>query len=760
MGELPISVNDAIKDYRNAVRPSEGYRAVADRLVADMAMRLDGHVSTKDSQLITKALEIATAAHAGQFRCSGESFINHPIEVARVAISIGMDPESVAAALLHDVVEDSAVSLEELAATVGPKVAFMVDGLTKLERLRFDSDEARQAATFRKMLVAMASDWRVIVLKLADRLHNLRTIAVMPRESQKRTAQETLDVYAPLAHRLGIQEIKWQLEDLSFATLHPRRYAQIAQMVSTRAPEREEYLGKVVEDTSKFLATAGIVADVHGRPKHLWSIYEKMVVRGKEFEEIYDLVGIRIIVETERDCWAALGCLHSIWTPIPGRFKDYVNVPKFNLYQSLHTTVVGPGGKPIEVQIRTFGMHRRAEHGIAAHWDYKESRVDARKVPGISHASDAAWMGRLSSMQQETADPVEFMESLRMDLAQDEVYVFTPKGKVIELAAGSTPVDFAYAIHTEVGHRCIGAKVNGRLVPLDSKLKSADTVEVITSRIPSAGPSRDWAQFVVSSKARSKIRQWFSKERREDAIDLGREELTKALRRENLPLHGNAMAHALEHVSAGYGYQGVDALHASIGEGHQSAWSVAHKIARELRGDGQPPAEGAASALAGTPRSNKAVPGIYVEGLDDVMVHLARCCSPIPGDDLVGFVTRGRGVSVHRSGCSNANALKAAEGERLMDVEWRGAGHDRAFNASIELLAFNRSHLLADVAQVVAEHHLDIVSSHSNTRSDRVSRMSFEVVVAEQSQVSSLLASLKRLDGIFEAYRLMPGRNA
>ncbi|MHB8262520.1 MAG: RelA/SpoT family protein [Acidimicrobiales bacterium] len=758
MGELSAIVDKAAKDYRTAC--DTDYRSVADWLIAEMGERLGIQPTAKDAQLITKALEIAASAHEGQFRRSGESFIRHPIEVARVAIGIGMDPESVAAALLHDVVEDSAVSLEELTAEVGLNVSFMVDGLTKLDRLRFDSDEARQAATFRKMLVAMASDWRVIVLKLADRLHNLRTIAVMPRESQKRTAQETLDVYAPLAHRLGIQEIKWQLEDLSFAALHPRRYAQIAQMVSTRAPEREEYLGKVIEDTSKILATAGVIAEVHGRPKHLWSIYEKMVVRGKEFEEIYDLVGMRIVVEAERDCWAALGCLHSIWTPIPGRFKDYVNVPKFNLYQSLHTTVVGPEGKPIEVQIRTYSMHRRAEHGIAAHWDYKENRTDSRQASGASHTSEAAWMGRLSNMQQETADPVEFMESLRMDLAQDEVYVFTPKGKVIELAAGSTPVDFAYSIHTEVGHRCIGAKVNGRLVPLDSKLKSADTVEIIASKIPSAGPSRDWAQFVVSSRARSKIRQWFSKERRDDAKDLGREDLAKALRRENLPLHDSTTLHALEHIAAGYGYQTVDALHASIGEGHQSAWSVAHKVGRELRGNGQMPATNSASAETRTVRSRKAVSGVYVEGLDDVMVHLARCCLPIPGDDLVGFVTRGRGVSVHRSGCSNAKALKVAEGERLIDVEWHGTGHDSVFTASIELLAFNRSHLLADVARVVAEHHLDIVSSRSNTRSDRVSRMSFEVVVAEPSQVSSLLASLKRLDGIFEVYRLMPGRNA
>ncbi len=739
---------------------------VVQMLVAEMESHFQNPVGADDIRLIAGAYAIAARAHQGQFRKSGEPFIYHPVEVARIAIQMGMDPESIAAALLHDVVEDSQMSVEELAAQVGDAVSFLVDGVTKLDRLKFDSYEARQAATFRKMIVAMASDWRVIVLKLADRLHNLRTVAVMPADSQKRTAQETLDVYAPLAHRLGMQEIKWQLEDLAFATLHPRRYAEISQMVTARAPEREVYLGKVIEDISGMLSNAGIAGEVHGRQKHLWSIYEKMVVRGKQFEDIYDLVGIRIIVESERDCWASLGCLHSAWTPIPGRFKDYVNVPKFNLYQSLHTTLVGPEGKPIEVQIRTYDMHRRAERGIAAHWEYKEGGSQRGLQTEDSRASKSAWMRRLSYLEKDDVDPAEFMETLRMDLSSDEVYVFTPKGKVVELPAGSTPVDFAYAIHTEVGHRCIGAKVNGRLVPLDTKLRSADTVEVVVSKIPSAGPSQDWTKFVVSSKARNKIRQWFSKERREDAIELGREDINKAFRRENISLYDSATSDALDYVAEGYGYCNVEMLYASIGDGHQSSWAVAHKVARRLKGE-DAVEENVATTLTNAETSRgyhdlpdkKPVAGIYVEGLDDVMVHLARCCSPLPGDHLVGFVTRGRGVSVHRSGCSNLVAMQATEGERLIEVEWSDAGiHSNAFTVSVELLAFDRAHLLADVARLAGEHHIDILSSHTSTRRDRVSKMNFEVVVTEPSQLTTLIASLKRLDGIFDVYRTMPSK--
>ncbi len=708
----------------------------------------------QERALLVEAGRVAEAAHRDQLRQSGEPYITHPVAVATIVAELGLDARSVAAALLHDAVEDTGLDLEDVSEAFGPEVAAIVDGVTKLDRLQFDSKEAQQAATVRKMLVAMASDWRVLVIKLADRLHNMRTIAVMPEWKQRRTAQETLDIYAPLAHRLGIQELKWQLEDLAFATLHPKRYAEIEQMVASRAPERDEYVARVLVAVRERLGASGVAAEVTGRPKHLWSIYEKMVVRGKEFAEIHDLVGIRVIVDSEKDCWAALGSIHAIWSPVQGRFKDYINSPKFNLYQSLHTTVIGLEGKPIEVQIRTHEMHRRAEYGIAAHWGYKEQSRDG----GSTTTAEMAWLQRIVDWQADTIDPLEFLEALKLDLEQDEVYVFTPKGKVIALAAGATPIDFAYAIHTEVGHRCIGAKVNGRLVPLDTKLQSADTVEIITSKVPSAGPSRDWLQIVASPRARNKIRQWFSRERREDAIETGREELAKALRREGLPLQKLATSDTLGALAGTMNYTDLDALHAAIGEGHVSARSVAQRLARELHG---PDREEQLPATVGPDLRSKqrrsATAGVYVEGLDDVVVRLSRCCTPVPGDQIVGFVTRGRGVSVHRADCANAATLATAEQERLIEVEWNRDGAT-VFVASVEVLAFDRSRLLADVTRLVSEHHLNIVASSSNTAPDRVSRMHFDVELADPGHLDSLLSSLKQLDGVFDAYRTLPGR--
>ena len=700
---------------------------------------------------ILRAARMAAAAHQGQFRRSGEPYITHPVAVAGIVADLGLDVASISAALLHDAVEDGGVTLADLAAELGSVVAGLVDGVTKLDRLQFDSKEQQQAATIRKMLLAMASDWRVLLIKLADRLHNMRTLGVMPEWKQRRIATETFDVYAPLAHRLGVQEVRWQLEDLAFATLHPRRYAEIEQMVASRAPQREEYLARVIVSMRERLSAAGIEAEVTGRPKHLWSIYEKMVVRGKEFDEIHDLVGMRVVVGTEKDCWAALGAIHAIWPPVQGRFKDYINTPKFNLYQSLHTTVIGLDGKPIEVQVRTHEMHRRAEYGIAAHWGYKEKE---------DVASEIAWMQRISDVNQETTDPLEFLEALKLDLEQDEVYVFTPKGKVIALPARSTPVDFAYAIHTEVGHRCIGARVNGRLVPLDTRLASADTVEIFTSRSPTAAPSRDWLDIVASSRARNKIRQWFSRERREDAIETGREELTKALRREGMPLHKVLASSALGQVAAAMNLSDTDALFAAIGEHQTSAQSVVQRLLRELR-PGEPEQLPTTAALVPgrSRRSKVAAAGVYVEGLDDVMVHLARCCTPVPGDQILGFVTQGRGVSVHRADCSNAMALSRRFRERQIEVEWdRGA--DGVFLATVEVLAFDRERLLADVSRVVSEHHLNIVSARTGTTPDRVSRMSFEVELADPAHLQSVVASLKHLDGVFDAYRLLPGKKA
>ncbi len=722
-----------------------------DELLAPVLRAFGARRPGEDPAMILRAARAAALAHDKQFRRSGEPYVTHPVAVATIVAELGLDAPTVAAALLHDAVEDTGLTVEAIAAEFGPVVASVVDGVTKLDRLQFDSKEQQQAATIRKMLVAMASDWRVLLIKLADRLHNMRTLAVMPEWKQQRTAQETFDVYAPLAHRLGVQQVRWQLEDLAFATLHPKRYAEIEQMVAARAPEREEYLARVLVSVRERLAAAGIEAEVTGRPKHLWSIYEKMVVRGKEFDDIHDLVGIRVVVTAEKDCWAALGAVHAIWPPVQGRFKDYINTPKFNLYQSLHTTVIGLDGKPIEVQVRTHEMHRRAEYGIAAHWGYKEKE---------DISLDLAWMQRIADVDQETADPVEFLEALKLDLQQDEVYVFTPKGRVIALPARSTPVDFAYAIHTEVGHRCIGARVNGRLVPLDTGLTSADTVEIFTSKAATAGPSRDWLGIVASSRARNKVRQWFSRERREDAIENGREDLAKALRREGMPLQKVMASSSLLEVARSMNLADNDALYAAIGEGQTSAQSVVQRLARQLRGGETEQLPTTAARGVRRSRSGRGLAaGVYVEGLDDVMVNLARCCTPVPGDQIVGFVTQGRGVSVHRADCSNAAALSRRSQERLIEVEW-DRGSEGIFLATLEVLAFDRSRLLADVSRAVSEHHLNIVAARTATAPDQVSRMTFDVELADPTHLQSVIASLKHLDGVFDAYRQLPGKKA
>jgi GTP diphosphokinase / guanosine-3',5'-bis(diphosphate) 3'-diphosphatase len=715
-----------------------------ERLIA----RFNEHHEDGDVELIRRAGIAAINAHEGQLRRTGEPYVTHPIAVAGIAADLGLDEITIAAALLHDAVEDTGVTVQWLEGEFGPQVTAVVDGVTKLDRLEFDSKEAQQAATIRKMFIAMAQDWRVLLIKLADRLHNMRTISVMPMHRQRAIAQETLDVYAPLAHRLGVQQVKWQLEDLSFATLHPKRYAEIEQMVAARAPEREAYLHEVMDTLSKKLAEFGIAAEIRGRPKHFWSIYEKMVVGGKEFDDIFDLVGLRLIVEEERDCWAALGAIHALWSPVQGRFKDYINSPKFNLYQSLHTTVIGPRGKSVEVQVRTQEMHRRAEFGVAAHWSYKEG----------ASAKEVAWMQRLADVEEEENDPIAFLEALKLDLGQDEVYLFTPKGRVIALIEGATPIDFAYAVHTEVGHRCVGAKVNGRLVPLDTVLRSADVVEIVTSKNDNAGPSRDWLSIAQSSRAKSKIRQWFQRERRDDAIEGGREELTKALRREGLPIATSLSSSALDAVIKALGLEERDALFMSIDSGQISALAVVQRLDRELRGGDAEQMPTTVTKAPRTSRSTRRTAGVYVEGLDDVMVHLARCCSPVPGDSIMGFITQGRGVSVHRDDCSNAVALAQRLGERIIDVEWDGSAGGQ-YRAVLEIMAFDRSRLLLDVSKVVAEYHLNIISSSSTTSGARIVRMVFDVELADPTHLSSLLAALKGVDGVFDAFRQLPGQN-
>jgi guanosine-3',5'-bis(diphosphate) 3'-pyrophosphohydrolase len=700
-----------------------------------------------DTELIEQAYDVAREAHATQVRRSGEPYIGHPLGVAMILADLGLDDVTIAGALLHDAVEDTTVTLADIDARFGPSVAAIVDGVTKLDRLQFSSKEAQHAATIRKMLVAMASDIRVLLIKLADRLHNMRTIGSLPIEKQRRIAQETIDVYAPLAHRLGIADVKWQLEDLAFEVLHPKRYAEIEQMVKSRAPEREELLELVLANVRDRLADLHIEAEVSGRPKHYWSIYEKMIVGGKEFDDVQDLIGVRVVVESVKDCYGALGSIHALWSPVQGRFKDYIAMPKFNLYQSLHTTVIGPRGKAVEVQLRTHEMHRRAEYGVAAHWGYKER----------SPVEDLAWLQRMVDWQQETDDPAEFMQTLKVDLEQDEVFVFTPKGKVITLPTGATSVDFAYAIHTEIGHRCIGARVNGRMVPLDSALHSGDTVEIFTSKVEGAGPSRDWLQFADTPKARSKIRQWFSRERRVDAMDTGREDLVKALRREGLPVQRLTNSAALVSVAESMHYTDLEALYAAIGEGHVSAKAVAQRVQRELRG-GEEQLPVTTQRPPRPSREGRRAAGVHVEGLDDLMVRLSRCCTPVPGDEIMGFVTRGRGVSVHRTDCANAAGL-STQTQRVIEVEW---DHDQSatFVVSVEIEALDRSRLLRDVAEVLAEHHVNILTSSSQASSDRVARLHFDFELADPSHLDSILKAVQRVDSVFEAYRALPGAGA
>ena len=702
-----------------------------------------------DVREVQRAFEFAADSHRGQLRQSGEPFIHHPLGVAHILADLGMDTTTLEAALLHDVVEDTDLTLDDIRREFGDEVAAIVDGLTKLERIEYRSREQEQAENVRKMIVAMARDIRVLIIKLADRLHNMRTLDSMPRRKQEAKAVETLEIYSPLAHRLGIFQIKWELEDLGFRTLHPKRFEEIRSLVGKAEDERAKYLEEVLESVTGQLRRAKVKAEVEGRPKHLYGVYEKMQLRGKEFSEIFDLVAIRVLVDTVKDCYAALGAIHSLWKPVPGRFKDYIAMPKFNMYQSLHTTVIGPEGRPLEVQIRTHQMHRTAEFGIAAHWRYKEG--GKRK----DETSDLAWLAQMLEWQREMSDPREFMEGLRIDLYDDRVFAFTPKGDVVDLPAGSTPIDFAYAIHTEVGHRCMGAKVGGKLVPLDYQLQTGDTLEILASKARDAGPSRDWLQVVATPRARNKIKQWFSRERREDAIDTGRDMLQRELRRQGLPLKRLTTEDTLGRVAGELKYPSLDAMMVAVGEGHVSPQSVVIRLTRLISGDEEeaaadevPPARPVRLA----PRTDKPV---IVAGADDLWVNLARCCTPVPGDDIVGFVTRGRGVSVHRADCPNAQAL-AREEDRFIDVSWR-AGKGTSFVVSIQIEALDRKKLLGDVATALSEQQINILSATTTVGKDRVARLRFTFELADIAHLSSVLQAAKKVDGVFDAYRMLPG---
>ena len=707
-----------------------------------------------DLGIIERAYEVAERAHRGQLRKSGDAYITHPLAVATILAELGMTPATLAAALLHDTVEDTAYGLGQLEKDFGREVAMLVDGVTKLDKVTYG--DAAQAETVRKMVVAMAKDIRVLVIKLADRLHNARTWRYVSVESAQRKARETLEIYAPLAHRLGMNTIKWELEDLSFATLYPKVYDEIVRLVAERAPAREEYLAGVREQVSSDLKAAKIKATVTGRPKHYYSVYQKMIVRGRDFEDIYDLVAVRVLVDSVRDCYAALGALHARWNPLPGRFKDYIAMPKFNMYQSLHTTVIGPQGKPVEIQIRTHTMHRRAEYGVAAHWKYKEDATapgpDA-KDGDSGPINDMAWLRQLLDWQKETADPGEFLDSLRFEINAREVYVFTPKGEVVALPAGSTPVDFAYAVHTEVGHHCIGGRVNGRLVPLESTLENGDVVEVLTSKADGAGPSRDWLTFVKSPRARNKIKQWFSKERREEMIESGKDAIAKAMRKEGLPLQRLMSHDSLTAIASELRYQDIDALYAAVGEGHVSAQHVVGRLVASLGGE-----EGASEDLAEATTPTRSMrrrtgdPGVVVVGTADVWVKLARCCTPVPGDPIMGFITRGNGVSVHRTDCTNAESL-LSQADRLIEVEWAPSSAS-VFLVQLQVEALDRNRLLSDVTRVLSDQHVNILSASVQTSRDRVAISRFTFEMGDPGHLDHVMKAVRKIDGVFDVYRI------
>jgi len=708
-----------------------------------------------DLALIERAYRTAEHFHGTQTRKSGDPYITHPLAVATILADIGMTEPTLVAALLHDTVEDTAYTLDELRSDFGEEVARLVDGVTKLDKVQYG--ETAQAETIRKMIVAMARDIRVLVIKLADRLHNMRTVRYVKQSTQERQATESLDIYAPLAHRLGMNTIKWELEDLAFATLHPKIYDEIVRMVAERAPSRDQFLTTVIERVEADLKDAKVKATVTGRPKHYFSIYQKMIVGGREFSDIYDLVALRILVEEDRDCYSALGVLHARWTPVLGRFKDYVATPKFNMYQSLHTTVIGPQGKPVEMQIRTYAMHRRAEYGVASHWKYKENRRAGIDTDQLGDLEDMNWVRQLLDWQSDVEDPGEFLESLRFEINRAEVYVFTPRGDVVALPVGATPVDFAYAVHTEVGHHTIGARVNGRLVPLESTLDNSDVVEIFTSKAPTAAPSRDWLGFVKSQRARSKIKQWFTKERREEAIERGKDQIAKLMRKEGQSLKRVLSHESLTQVALHFRLADVSALYAAVGENNLSAQAVVRRVL-ELHGGEDGAQEDLAEAVSITaPRSRSKVSapgesGVIVKGAPDVWAKLARCCTPVPPDAILGFVTKGGGVSVHRRDCTNAAELQR-QPERLLDVEWAPTAHS-TFLVNIQVEAIDRARLLSDITMVLSDAHVNILSATLSTTRDRVAKSRFTFEMAEAKHLDTVLRAVRGVPGVFDVYRV------
>ncbi|MFF5988757.1 RelA/SpoT family protein [Prauserella flavalba] len=703
-----------------------------------------------DLTLLQRAYDVAEELHRDQRRKSGDPYITHPLAVATILAELGMDTTTLVAALLHDTVEDTGYSLEQLGADFGEKVAQLVDGVTKLDKVKLG--HAAEAETIRKMVIAMARDPRVLVIKLADRLHNMRTMRFLPPEKQARKAKETLEVLAPLAHRLGMATVKWELEDLAFAILQPKKYDEIVRLVADRAPSRDTYLRWVIGELTKQLESSRITAKVEGRPKHYYSIHQKMIVRGRDLDDIHDLVGVRILVEDVRDCYAAMGVVHALWQPMPGRFKDYIAQPRFGVYQSLHTTVIGPDGKPLEVQIRTHEMHRTAEYGIAAHWRYKETR--GTHSGNAVDIDEMAWMRQLLDWQREAADPGEFLESLRYDLATREIFVFTPKGDVITLPVGSTPVDFAYAVHTEVGHRCIGARVNGRLVALERKLENGEVVEIFTSKAEGAGPSRDWLSFAGSPKARAKIRQWFAKERRDEAIEAGKDAITKEVRKVGLPIQRLVSADSMGAVAKELRHGDISSLYAAVGEGHTSAKHVVQRLVALIGGVEEAEEELAERATPSTVTRRRGAGdvGVIVKGESDIWAKLARCCTPVPGDEILGFVTRGGGVSVHRTDCTNADDLRQ-QPERLVEVEW-APSESSVFLVAIQVEALDRHRLLSDVTKVLADERVNILSASVTTSRDRVAVSRFTFEMGDPKHLGHVLKVVRNVEGVYDVYRV------
>jgi GTP diphosphokinase / guanosine-3',5'-bis(diphosphate) 3'-diphosphatase len=731
------------------VEAAERHQHLVDELIAEA----EGYIPDVDRDLLTRAFSFAARAHEGQQRRSGEDFIHHPFGVAKICAELRLDEQTIAAALLHDVVEDTHSELEAVKDEFGDEIAHLVDGVTKLTRIAFQSREHAEAENYRKMIVAMAQDVRVILVKLADRLHNLRTIEYLGKQKQLQKAREALEVYAPLAHRLGIHTLKWELEDLAFQTLHPRKYEEIRTMVNERRADRETHVGKAAKVLQRELDKVDIPADISGRAKHFYSIYDKMTRKGKEFNEIYDLTAMRVIVERSadegtRDCYGALGLIHSLWKPMPGRFKDHIAMPKFNGYRALHTTVIGPEGKPLEIQVRTREMHRTAEYGIAAHWLYKRGRKNRP-----ADKEWIAWVDQLMDWQEDEADPREFMKSFRTDLFDDEVYVFTPKGEVKTLPAGSTPIDFAYSVHTDVGHRTVGAKVNGRIVPLHYKLRSGEFVEILTAKT-GRGPSRDWMTLAASSRARNKIRQWFSRETREETEQKGRDALEQALKKQNLPYRKLVGSVVLAQVIRESGYKKAEDFYLALGSGKLQASQIVNKVLHRLKTSEV--VEEQAVPLK-PPKAREAVAstnfGIKVHGVQDVLVRLAKCCTPVPGDKIAGYISLGKGITIHREDCSNVRALRRNP-ERFTEVSWDG-GASQSFRVQIAVDSWDRPRLLEDVARTFAEHGANIVS-YGGAVEDQLAKNWYVAELGDTKQLRALLTALRSIDAVFDAYRVTP----